>query len=68
MRSALIMALISCIAAASPLRTAGAGEVPDFSIELEGGAVWQNLNDIEIPNDGTATRFSAAPGRQGGCI
>ena len=27
-------------------------------IELEGGAVWQSYNDVEIPNDGTATRFS----------
>lgn len=26
--------------------------------ELEGGAAWQSYNDVEIPNDGTATRFS----------
>jgi hypothetical protein len=28
--------------------------------ELEGGAVWQSGNDVEVPNDGTATRFSLA--------
>jgi hypothetical protein len=31
---------------------------PRFVLELEGGAVWQSRNDVEIPNDGTATRFS----------
>ena len=31
---------------------------PRFAIELEGGPVWQSYNDIEVPNDGTATRFS----------
>jgi hypothetical protein len=29
-----------------------------FEIELEAGPVWQSRNDVEIPNDGTATRFS----------
>jgi hypothetical protein len=29
-----------------------------FHLEIESGAVWQQKNDIEIPNDGTATRFS----------
>jgi hypothetical protein len=29
-----------------------------FVVELEGGPVWQSLNDVEIPNDGSATRFS----------
>jgi len=35
-------------------------------VELEAGPVWQSYNDVEIPNDGTATRFSlydlAGPG------
>jgi hypothetical protein len=31
---------------------------PSFAIELEGGPVWQSYNDAEVPNDGTATRFS----------
>ncbi|HEX6252415.1 MAG TPA: hypothetical protein VFZ56_13410 [Gemmatimonadaceae bacterium] len=29
-----------------------------YVIELEGGPVWQSYNDVEVPNDGTATRFS----------
>ncbi|HEU4954523.1 MAG TPA: hypothetical protein VFT28_08125 [Gemmatimonadales bacterium] len=27
-------------------------------VELEGGPVWQSYNDVEVPNDGTATRFA----------
>lgn len=29
-----------------------------FTIEIEGGPAWQSYNDVEIPNDGSATRFS----------
>ena len=29
-----------------------------FSAELEGGAVWQSRNDVQLPNDDTGTRFS----------
>jgi len=31
---------------------------PQWVVELEGGPAWQSYNDLEIPNDGTATRFS----------
>ncbi len=31
---------------------------PRWAVEAEGGPVWQSYNDVEIPNDGTATRFS----------
>jgi hypothetical protein len=31
---------------------------PRFALEFEAGPVWQSYNDVEIPNDGTATRFS----------
>lgn len=31
---------------------------PRFEFELEAGPVWQARNEVEIPNDGTATRFS----------
>ena len=31
---------------------------PPFEILLEASPVWQSYNDVEIPNDGTATRFS----------
>jgi hypothetical protein len=44
------------------LLAAGAAAQPDppsFILEIEGGAVWQSKNDIQIPNDDTATRFSA---------
>ena len=37
--------------------SAGA-QAPRLILELEGGPVWQTTNDVEIPNDGTATRFS----------
>ncbi len=32
--------------------------VSRFSVEVEGGPAWQSYNDVEIPNDGSATRFS----------
>ncbi len=35
-----------------------AGSTRPITIELEAGPVWQSRNDIEIPNDGSATRFS----------
>ncbi len=39
--------------------TGGLAQAQDrFSLELEAGPVWQTTNDQEIPNDGTATRFS----------
>jgi hypothetical protein len=36
----------------------GTAQTPRFVIDVEGGPVWQSYNDAEIPNDGTATRFS----------
>ncbi len=38
--------------------TGAAPQSPTVTIELEGGPVWQSYNDVEIPNDGSATRFS----------
>jgi hypothetical protein len=29
-----------------------------LELELEAGPTWQSYNDVEVPNDGTATRFS----------
>lgn len=40
------------------LPAASAAQTPSFQLELEGGSVWQSRNDVEIPNDGSATRFS----------
>ena len=37
---------------------AAAQQVPTFEVQLEAGPVWQSYNDVEIPNDGSATRFS----------
>jgi len=35
-----------------------AAQSPTIAVELEGGPAWQSYNDVEIPNDGSATRFS----------
>lgn len=48
------LALIAPVAAAAQIHP------PKLAIELEGGALWQSRNDAEIPNDGSATRFSLA--------
>jgi len=44
--------------AAPPSGGEGLRERGIFSVRMEGGPVWQSRNDAEIPNDGTATRFS----------
>lgn len=36
----------------------GVAQQAAFDLEIEGGLVWQSGNDVEVPNDGTATRFS----------
>ena len=46
------------VVAAFALPCAAFAQTPRFVVELEGGAVWQGYNDAEIPNDGSATRFS----------
>lgn len=50
--SALVTALLLGSAATLHAQT------PRFVVELEGGPAWQTRNDVEIPNDGSATRFS----------
>ena len=40
------------------LPTASAAQASPFQLEVEGGSVWQSRNNVEIPNDGSATRFS----------
>ena len=40
------------------LPAAALSQVPSFELEVEAGPVWQTRNNTEIPNDGTATRFS----------
>lgn len=41
-----------------PMGGLEAQTVPVVEFELEGGPVWQTKNDVQIPNDGTGTRFS----------
>ena len=38
--------------------TAAQAETSKFAVELELGAAWQSDNDVQIPNDATATRCS----------
>jgi hypothetical protein len=45
---------------AMTVSTGAAAQVPTLVVELEGGPAWQSYNDAEIPNDGTASRFSLA--------
>ena len=46
--------LIAGLAAAPGM----AQDASTLEIELEAGPAWQSYNDVEIPNDGSATRFS----------
>lgn len=52
----LVLSLLVTGAATHPV-SAGAQQ-PTVTVELEAGPVWQSYNDVEIPNDGSATRFS----------
>ncbi len=52
-RSALALVLVLLL-----LPRAAATQQSPFTVEVEAGATWQSYNDLEIPNDGTATRFS----------
>jgi hypothetical protein len=59
MRSRILTGLIFTVILSAGIPAGGiSGEVPRFAVELEGGAVWQSRNDIQIPNDETGTRFS----------
>lgn len=46
------------VAAALAIPCAAGAQTPRLVLELEGGGAWQGYNDVEIPNDGSATRFS----------
>jgi len=50
----MLMAVSVATGTATPARA----QEPRFELQLEGGPSWQSYNDVEIPNDGTATRFS----------
>ena len=48
----------ACLAGACPAPAARAAEAPRFTLRIEGGPAWQSLNDVQIPNDASGTRFS----------
>lgn len=53
-RTCILMALLAwCVPTA-----ASGGDAPGLEIEFEVGPVWQSLNDVQVPNDATGTRFS----------
>jgi len=52
-RIALVLTLALLLGSTAP-----AFGDPSWQLELEGGPVWQGRNDVQIPNDATATRFS----------
>lgn len=50
------VALFSFLAPSGP--SGLVAQTPRVELELEAGPAWQTSNDVEIPNDGSATRFS----------
>ena len=57
--AAILAMLVPAPVAAQQAPAAQPGEpVSRWVVELEGGPAWQSYNDVEIPNDGTASRFS----------
>lgn len=58
-RTAIVLAA-ALRAAAFPAANAALAAVPRLELELEGGAVWQTKNDVQIPNDASGSRFSLA--------
>jgi hypothetical protein len=57
-RLARVLGVVSCALSTVPLEAQVARSTPAIVIELEGAPAWQSYNDVEIPNDGSATRFS----------
>lgn len=55
---ALVVGVVMYALSPLPLEPQVARPSPALVIELEGAATWQSYNDVEIPNDGSATRFS----------
>lgn len=51
-----VFALTLAFPRAEPL----AAQTPTVVVEVEAGPAWQSYNDVEVPNDGTATRFDLA--------
>ncbi|NNL31178.1 MAG: hypothetical protein HKO77_09155 [Gemmatimonadetes bacterium] len=56
--SALWFAVLPLFLGSLPSR--GHAQIPAIVIELEGGSAWQSRNEVQIPNNETADRFSLA--------
>ncbi len=54
----MLLAVLPALFLFNVTSEAFANDTARFVIELEGGAVWQSRNDVQIPNDETGTRFS----------
>lgn len=52
------IALVSVFAGITP--SPASAQTSAFEFTIEAGPVWQSYNDVEIPNDGSATRFDLA--------
>lgn len=52
-----LFALVAILSVGGALRAPSAAAQP-LTLEFESGPVWQSRNSAEVPNDGTATRFS----------
>jgi hypothetical protein len=54
----LMLAAAALLPATAQAQAPPPAPTPTWTVELEGGPIWQSYNDVEIPNDGSATRFS----------
>jgi hypothetical protein len=61
-----ILFLIVLLAETKPVFGLGNDTVSRFVVELEGGAVWQSKNDVQIPNNEDGTRFTLVDVQGGG--
>lgn len=57
-RMAILWMVVPCALAFGWDGAAAGDPPPPFEVEIEGGAVWQTVNDVQIPNDASGTRFS----------
>jgi hypothetical protein len=58
-RKATCMFFLLAVLLADTDPASGSESQVSFAVELEGGAVWQSKNDVQIPNNQQGTRFSA---------
>lgn len=58
MRMTILAAATAAVLHTLVPAAAAAQQTPTLEVQLEAGPVWQSYNDVEIPNDGSATRFS----------